>query len=132
MAMFEPPECSQAYLNWHLLVTLQAAQHLALHVFQPKAAACAIDVQVIPMEEFNLHMTGDIHAITAANNLLAAAIDVRIFHENTQKDEALFNRLCPPDKQGRRKFASVMRKRLQKLGINKEDPDSLTPEEKAK
>ena len=37
------------------------------------------------MEEFNLHMTGDIHAITAANNLLAAAIDTRIFHENTQK-----------------------------------------------
>ena len=84
------------------------------------------------MEEFNLHMTGDIHAITAANNLLAAAIDVRIFHENTQKDEALFNRLCPADKQGKRKFASVMQKRLQKLGINKEDPDSLTPEEKAK
>ena len=28
------------------------------------------------MEEFNLHLTGDIHAITAANNLLAAAIDV--------------------------------------------------------
>ena len=26
--------------------------------------------QVIPMEEFNLHLTGDIHAITAANNLL--------------------------------------------------------------
>ena len=30
--------------------------------------------QVIPMEEFNLHMTGDIHAITAANNLLAAQL----------------------------------------------------------
>lgn len=51
--------------------------------------------QVVPMEEFNLHMTGDIHAITAANNLLAAALDVRMFHEATQKDEALFNRLCP-------------------------------------
>eukprot|EP00959_Pyramimonas_sp_CCMP1952_P228052 4768777-Pyramimonas_sp.AAC.1 len=37
------------------------------------------------MEEFNLHMTGDIHAITAANNLLAAAIDTRMFHEATQK-----------------------------------------------
>jgi formyltetrahydrofolate synthetase len=36
------------------------------------------------MEEMNLHLTGDIHAITAANNLLAAAIDARIFHENTQ------------------------------------------------
>jgi len=34
--------------------------------------------QVVPMEEFNLHLTGDIHAITAANNLCAAAIDARI------------------------------------------------------
>lgn len=39
------------------------------------------------MEEFNLHLTGDIHAITAANNLVAAAIDTRMFHENTQTDE---------------------------------------------
>lgn len=52
------------------------------------------------MEEFNLHLTGDIHAITAANNLLAAAIDARIFHESTQNDEALFNRLVPVDKSG--------------------------------
>src|ERR1700727_3150350 len=42
--------------------------------------------QIIPMEEFNLHLTGDIHAITAANNLLAAAIDTRMLHERTQKD----------------------------------------------
>merc|ERR1719186_1942232 len=40
--------------------------------------------QVIPMDEFNLHLTGDIHAITAANNLLAAQIDARMFHEKTQ------------------------------------------------
>ena len=33
--------------------------------------------QVIPMEEFNLHMTGDIHAIVAANNLVAAALDAQ-------------------------------------------------------
>lgn len=31
---------------------------------------------MVPMEEFNLHLTGDIHAITAANNLLAAAIGI--------------------------------------------------------
>ncbi len=37
--------------------------------------------QVVPMEDFNLHLTGDIHAVTAANNLLAAAIDARIMHE---------------------------------------------------
>ncbi len=50
------------------------------------------------MEDMNLHMTGDIHAITAANNLLAAAIDARMFHESSQSDKALFNRLCPADK----------------------------------
>ncbi|MEZ4584567.1 MAG: formate--tetrahydrofolate ligase, partial [Caldilineaceae bacterium] len=38
--------------------------------------------QVIPMEQFNLHMTGDIHAITAANNLLAAMIDNHIYQGN--------------------------------------------------
>lgn len=37
--------------------------------------------------QFNLHLTGDIHAITAANNLVAAAIDARMFHELTQSDK---------------------------------------------
>ena len=37
--------------------------------------------QVIPMEEFNLHLTGDIHAVGVANNLLAAIIDARMKHE---------------------------------------------------
>eukprot|EP01023_Acetabularia_acetabulum_P005512 TRINITY_DN12255_c0_g1_i1.p1 TRINITY_DN12255_c0_g1~~TRINITY_DN12255_c0_g1_i1.p1 ORF type:complete len:728 (+),score=142.84 TRINITY_DN12255_c0_g1_i1:1109-3292(+) len=85
--------------------------------------------QIIPMEEMNLHLTGDIHAITAANNLLAAAIDARMFHESSQTDKALFNRLCPEDKQGNRHFAPVMIKRLQKLGIHKTDPNHLTDEE---
>ncbi len=44
--------------------------------------------QVIPMEEFNLHLTGDIHAVSIANNLLAAAIDARIKHEAYRDDEA--------------------------------------------
>ena len=38
--------------------------------------------QVLPMEELNLHFTGDFHAITSANNLLAAAIDNHIHHGN--------------------------------------------------
>lgn len=42
-----------------------------------------------------MYILGDIHAITAANNLIAAAIDARIFHEATQTDEALFERLFP-------------------------------------
>ncbi|KAG5635833.1 hypothetical protein H0H81_009973 [Sphagnurus paluster] len=96
------------------------------------------------MDEFNLHLTGDIHAVTAANNLLgiktilcprlrlttflAAALDARIFHEATQSDKALFSRLVP-SKKGKREFAPLMFKRLQKLGINKTNPDDLTPEE---
>lgn len=84
--------------------------------------------QVIPMEEFNLHLTGDIHAITAANNLLAAAIEARMFHESTQEDKALWNRLVPL-KNGTRKFAPVMLKRLKKLGINKTDPNEFTDDE---
>ncbi len=88
--------------------------------------------QVIPMEDFNLHLTGDIHAITAANNLLAAAVDTRMFHESTQSDTALFNRLCPRDKKGKRHFARGMMGRLAKLGIMETDPDLLTDEQKAK
>lgn len=84
--------------------------------------------QVIPMDEFNLHLTGDIHAITAANNLLAAAIETRIFHENTQKDGPLYRRLVPA-KNGERKFAPVMFRRLKKLGIEKTNPDDLTEDE---
>lgn len=82
--------------------------------------------QVIPMEDFNLHLTGDIHAITAANNLLAAAIDTRMFHESRQSDEALFRRLCPPAKDGSRSFSPIMLRRLKKLGIDKTDPADLT------
>jgi formyltetrahydrofolate synthetase len=87
--------------------------------------------QVVPMEDFNLHLTGDIHAITAANNLLAAAIDARMLHERaTPDDEKLFNALCPADKQGARRFSISMLRRLKKLGINKTDPNELTPEER--
>jgi len=41
--------------------------------------------QVIPMEDINLHFTGDIHAITTAHNLLAAIIDNHIYHGNVLK-----------------------------------------------
>jgi formate--tetrahydrofolate ligase len=39
--------------------------------------------QVVPMEDINLHFTGDIHAITAANNLISAVIDNHLFHGNS-------------------------------------------------
>ncbi len=41
--------------------------------------------QVVPMEDINLHFTGDMHAITSANNLLAAAIDNHIHQGNILK-----------------------------------------------
>jgi methylenetetrahydrofolate dehydrogenase (NADP+)/methenyltetrahydrofolate cyclohydrolase/formyltetrahydrofolate synthetase len=88
--------------------------------------------QIIPMEDFNLHLTGDIHAITAANNLCAAAIDARMFHERQQDDEKLFNALCPPDKQGQRRFSPSMLRRLTRLGIDKDDPNQLTVQERSR
>ncbi|MBC7263755.1 MAG: formate--tetrahydrofolate ligase [Chloroflexi bacterium] len=50
--------------------------------------------QILPMEDFNLHLTGDIHAVGVAHNLLAAAIDARIMHEDEMSDEALA-KFCP-------------------------------------
>jgi methylenetetrahydrofolate dehydrogenase (NADP+)/methenyltetrahydrofolate cyclohydrolase/formyltetrahydrofolate synthetase len=88
--------------------------------------------QIIPMEDFNLHLTGDIHAITAAHNLTAAALDARVMHETQQDDEKLFNALCPADKKGNRKFSPTMLRRLKKLGINKTDPNDLTPDERSR
>jgi methylenetetrahydrofolate dehydrogenase (NADP+) / methenyltetrahydrofolate cyclohydrolase / formyltetrahydrofolate synthetase len=88
--------------------------------------------QVIPMEDFNLHLTGDIHAITAAHNLVAAALDARVMHETQQDDAKLFDALCPPDKKGYRRFSPTMLRRLKKLGINKSDPNELTPEERSR
>jgi len=48
--------------------------------------------QIIPMEDFNLHLTGDIHAISIAHNLVAAALDTRMYHESRQSDEGLAKR----------------------------------------
>ena len=45
--------------------------------------------QVIPMDEFNLHLTGDMHAISVAHNLVSAAIDARWYHERRMNDAQL-------------------------------------------
>ncbi|MBI5712141.1 MAG: formate--tetrahydrofolate ligase [Chloroflexi bacterium] len=86
--------------------------------------------QVIPMEDFNLHLTGDIHAITASNNLLAAAIDARMLHERAQPDDDKLGKALTVDGQ----FTDSQRKRLAKLGLTAKtladlstaDPASLT------
>ncbi|MGA2111839.1 MAG: formate--tetrahydrofolate ligase [Anaerolineales bacterium] len=82
--------------------------------------------QVVPMEDFNLHLTGDIHAVSAANNLLAAAIDARMLHERaTPDDDKLAKALCPDGY-----IAPTIRQRMQKLGIKAEKFEDLTPEDK--
>ncbi len=82
--------------------------------------------QVVPMEDFNLHLTGDIHAVSAANNLLAAAIDSRMFHERaTPDDDKLARALCPDGY-----IAPTIRKRMARLGIQAEKFEDLTPEDK--
>ena len=50
--------------------------------------------QVVPMEDINLHFTGDIHAITSANNLLSAMIDNHIFHGNELKIKKVIWKRC--------------------------------------
>jgi len=48
--------------------------------------------QIVPMTDFNLHLTGDIHAVSAAHNLCAAALDARMYHES-RWSEAYFEKL---------------------------------------
>ena len=50
--------------------------------------------QVVPMEDINLHFTGDIHAITSANNLLSAIIDNHIYHGNELNIEKVTWKRC--------------------------------------
>ena len=51
-------------------------------------------VQVAPMEDINLHFTGDIHAMTAANNLLSAMIDNHIYFGNELKIKKVIWKRC--------------------------------------
>ena len=50
--------------------------------------------QVVPMADINLHFTGDLHAITAANNLLCAMIDNHIFRGNALKIKQVYFKRC--------------------------------------
>ncbi len=83
--------------------------------------------QVVPMEDFNLHLTGDIHAVGVAHNLLAAAIDARLMHERNMTDRQLFRALFPKDS-----WAPSLFRRAKKLGIEAQKPSDMTREERAK
>lgn len=81
--------------------------------------------QVVPMEDFNLHLTGDIHAVGAAHNLLSAAIDNRIQKESRWSGSFMAKALCPDGE-----YTDSMRKRLAKLGIKSEKPSDLSAEDR--
>lgn len=83
--------------------------------------------QIIPMEEMNLHLTGDIHAVTAAHNLVAAAIDARIIHErHHDTDEKLFDAILPRGSDGKRRFPRGLHARLKRMGMPGTDPELLS------
>jgi formyltetrahydrofolate synthetase len=82
--------------------------------------------QIIPMEDFNLHLTGDIHAVTAANNLLAAAIDARRLHERAQPDDEKLAKALALDGE----FTPSQRKRMARLGISGEKLADLSAQDK--
>jgi formyltetrahydrofolate synthetase len=81
--------------------------------------------QIVPMEDFNLHLTGDIHAVGAAHNLLAAAIDNRLMREHRWSGDYLAKALCPNDE-----YTPSMRRRLDKLGIKSKKPSDLSDDDK--
>jgi formyltetrahydrofolate synthetase len=81
--------------------------------------------QIVSMEDFNLHLTGDIHAVGAAHNLLAAAIDNRLTKEFRWSTNFLAKALCPDNS-----YTPSMRMRLEKLGIQSEKPSDLSDEDK--
>ena len=78
--------------------------------------------QVVPMDEFNLHLTGDIHAISVAHNLVAAAIDARWYHEGRRTDQQLaklgLTRLAiDPDKISWRRVVDVNDRALRNVVV---------------
>jgi len=83
--------------------------------------------QIVPMEDFNLHLTGDIHAVGVSHNLLAAAIDARIMHERNMTDKQLYNALFPKGE-----WAPSLLRRARKLGIQAKKPRDMTPEDRSR
>lgn len=117
-----------AHLGYNAIATVR--QPLMGPTFGVKGGAAGGGyAQVIPMDEFNMHLTGDIHAISAAQNLLCAAVDTRVFHEATLKSVSGFYKRLVPVKGGKRTFTRQMLARLRKLGIDKTNPDELNDDE---
>ena len=75
--------------------------------------------QVVPMDEINLHFTGDIHAITSANNLLAAMIDNHIFFGNKLNIKRVTWKRC----------VDLNDRALRKTEINLNEEKNMVPRE---
>ena len=74
--------------------------------------------QVVPMEDINLHFTGDFHAITSANNLLAALIDNHIYWGNAlgiDQRRVAWRRVMDMNDRALREIVSLARRRRQRL-----------------
>lgn len=83
--------------------------------------------QVLPMEDINLHFTGDIHAITAANNLLAALIDNHLYQGNDlklDKDRILWKRCSDTNDRSLRHIEVGVGGGT--FGVNREDVFTIT------
>ncbi len=83
--------------------------------------------QIVPMEDFNLHLTGDIHAVSIAHNLLGAAIDARMMHERNMSDKGLFKALFPKDE-----WAPSLLRRARRLGIKASKPSKISAEDRSR
>jgi len=81
--------------------------------------------QIVPMVDFNLHLTGDIHAVGAAHNLLAAGVESRLAKEARWSTDFLAQKLCHDDE-----YPPHLQKRLEKLGIESARPSDLSEAEK--
>ena len=71
--------------------------------------------QVVPGEDINLHFTGDLHAIAAANNLLASAVDAHLVHGNDARHRPGDDHLAPLSRH-RRPLAAPHRRRARRGG----------------
>ena len=83
--------------------------------------------QVLPMEDLNLHFTGDIHAITSANNLLSAMLDNHLFQGNElkiDKNRILWKRCMDMNDRALRQIDIGLRGRLN--GVPRQDIFSIT------
>ncbi|WP_261817964.1 formate--tetrahydrofolate ligase [Vibrio gallicus] len=84
--------------------------------------------QVAPMDELNLHLTGDIHAVTAAHNLASAALDARIYHEQRQGYEAFEARTglralrIDPDQIAWKRVVDHNDRALRKITVGRNEP----------